>query len=270
MANQKPTVPNAFKWPFPDKISRIRHFKSCCVMFAVGMWSKLMLKYLNNLEIYNEEALEYYSRKREKGKPLITVANHASCLDDPVLWGMLSWKTLKNENYLRWSLGAQELLFTNRFHSWLFSHGKVIPVVRGDGVYQKGIDYALEKLNCGGWVHVFPEGKVNMTGGLIRLKWGVGRLIAECKMAPIILPFWHVGMDDMLPNQRPYIPRIKQKITVLIGEPVDCTSTLEYCKRSRLSVEKTRKILTDQIQEKFSDIKAKAELLHSKRFVSTK
>jgi len=221
-----------------------------------------MLKIANRLNIHNEEILDFYVRKRCKSIPLITITNHTSCLDDPVLWGMLKCRSFASRQSSRWTLGAKELLFTNSIFSWTFSHGKVIPVVRGDGVYQQGVDYALEKLNAGEWVHVFPEGKVNMTNGLIRLKWGVGRLISECRVSPIVIPFWHVGMDNLLPNKKPYIPRVFKKVTVLIDEPMDVSSVLEECRRLKYSAEKTRKIITDQIQDKFAELKEKAEQLH--------
>ena len=35
---------------------------------------------------------------------------------------------------------------------------QAIPIVRGDGVYQKAVDYCINLLNEGAWIHVFPEG----------------------------------------------------------------------------------------------------------------
>lgn len=36
----------------------------------------------------------------------------------------------------------------------------------------QGVDFAIEKLNAGGWVNVFPEGRVNQQGMGLPFKWG--------------------------------------------------------------------------------------------------
>ncbi len=51
----------------------------------------------------------------------------------------------------------------------------------------------IEELNKGSWLHIFPEGKINLEKKFIRLKWGVGRLIADSTITPIVLPFYHYG-----------------------------------------------------------------------------
>eukprot|EP00126_Sphaerothecum_destruens_P004349 Sdes_comp18132_c0_seq1m7598 len=47
------------------------------------------------------------------------------------------------------------------------------------------------------FVHIFPEGRVIYDRSKVPFKWGVGRLIVESKKPLVVIPFWHVGMEDV-------------------------------------------------------------------------
>ncbi|XP_033112292.1 tafazzin-like [Anneissia japonica] len=164
--------------------------------------------------------------------------------------------------YFNRGLPASELCFETLRHTYFFHMGKGIPTVRGDGVYQKALDFGIEKLNNGEWLHFFAEGKINMTREFSRFKWGIGRAIAECNKFPIVLPFWHQGMDDILPNRAPYIPRIGNKVTIVFGEPIDLKEILQGMKKRNLCPVVVRKKLTDIIEEEMKILKTQAETLH--------
>lgn len=149
---------------------------------------------------------------------------------------------------IRWALAAHDICFTNKTHSTFFMYGKCIPCVRGGGVFQPAVDTCIDKLLLGDWVHVFPEGKVNMSKEYIRFKWGVGRMIYESPIVPIVIPIWHKGMDTVLPNEPPYYLRLGKTVTVNFGQPIELTDLITGLRREEVPETDARKVITDRIE----------------------
>ncbi|CAH1640026.1 unnamed protein product [Spodoptera littoralis] len=227
---------------------RLWHCASSITVAVVGLFSKIILEFLNKTTVYNREALAAAVR-RPRGQPLLTVSNHHSCFDDPGLWGVLDLASLTRPARMRWSLAAHDICFTNALHSCFFALGKCVPVVRGAGVHQPAMDFCVERLSRGEWVHIFPEGRVNVNKEHIRFKWGVGRLVADCSAAPLIVPVWHEGMDAVLPNTEPYLLKFRKQVFLNVGEPIQIHHLLDKLRSANASEEETRAAITARIQD---------------------
>ena len=127
------------------------------------------------------------------------------------------------------------------------------------------MDFALEMLNHGHWVHMYPQGQVNLNPKEnTRFKWGVGRLITESNQTPIVIPIYHLGMDSILPNRKPYIPRFGQKVTIVVGSPINVQEILDELKKTNASALECRLKLTNLIQDKLYALRISAEIYHGK------
>lgn len=125
------------------------------------------------------------------------------------------------------------------------------------------MDFSIQQLNRGQWVHIFPEGKVNENNEFIRFKWGVGRLVAESNHIPIIIPLWHVGMDTVLPNVQPYRFRMGNKVVFNIGKPIDVKEVIQKARSMKADETTMRKMITDKIQAEMMILKRETEKLYS-------
>ncbi|KAG8499141.1 hypothetical protein CXB51_005545 [Gossypium anomalum] len=188
------------------------------VFLAVGAFAKAVATLLNTTSVHNADTLIRLVRSRPPGIPLLSVSNHMSTLDDPLLWGFKGFSSL-DANLARWVLSAEDICFKN---------------------------YAL--------TYFFRLGKVSQEDAPIRrLKWGTASLIVRAHVTPIVLPMVHSGFEEVryLPSvalfvssewilfvelveliawvmpekffldRRPPFPLCNKKIKIMIGQPLE-------------------------------------------------
>jgi len=198
----------------------------CQALITTGVFAlaKSAVKF-SDVKVYDNTCLDSYLN-RSVNQPLVTVSNHNSTIDDPVVLSQIvSWKYIFRPHLLRWGWCAREYCFYNRIVSFFFGAGKLLPIVRGEGLYQPGFDQAQSVVERGDWMHIFPEGRcINSNdNSLGPLRWGVGKLVGDAflkGMDPIVIPVVHNGMQSLLSHYH-YRPRLfKAHVRILVGKPI--------------------------------------------------
>ncbi|KAK4169304.1 putative lysophosphatidylcholine acyltransferase [Cladorrhinum sp. PSN259] len=235
--------------------------KSSMIMGITGFISRSFLYGFNRVEVSGlqrfMELLDSRQDPEKRQRGLLTVSNHVSVLDDPVVWGVLPLSYAFNPNNLRWTLGAHDICFKNQLFATFFTHGQVLPCHRSKhsqhaGMFQPAITQAIRLLSRPSsqpapptysttgtdaipsplvypqyrrhsWVHVFPEGLVHQHPqvDLRYFKWGLARLILEADPVPDILPMFIDGTQRCMPEDRGFprfLPRIGQRVHISFGE----------------------------------------------------
>ncbi|KAK3696898.1 Lyso-phosphatidylcholine acyltransferase [Vermiconidia calcicola] len=79
------------------------------------------------------DALDRRKDETKRDRGLITVSNHLSVLDDPMIWGVLPFRYHWDSSNMRWSLGSYDICFKNGqsgFVSGFFTYGNTLPIQR--------------------------------------------------------------------------------------------------------------------------------------------
>eukprot|EP00741_Cyanophora_paradoxa_P011022 tig00020553_g10654.t1 len=243
-----------------DNDNIFKRFLSTVMITSVGSVGKLILKGLNRTVIFEEDKLYKYIEKRESGQSLLTVCNHLSFIDDPFLMAtILPYRFLcRPRQYVRWSLCAEDMCFFNPLIGAFFGTGQVLPVKRGGGLDQKEIGVAVDKLKSGGWIHIFPEGRISVDGQLLPVRRGVGKLIYDTPRPPLVIPFYHDGMQRVLPLGN-VLPSVGENVYVVIGDPIDFTALVEEHRRKNSPPTVVFGLIARRIEDELAALHKKCE-----------
>ncbi|KAK3900249.1 hypothetical protein C8A05DRAFT_36120 [Staphylotrichum tortipilum] len=237
----------------PRSSSLSLRLKSAMVMGMTGVLSKCFLYGFNKVEITGfARFIDLLDSRRDparRQRGLLTVSNHISVVDDPVVWGILPLRYAFDPANLRWTLGAADICFANKTVSNFFTSGQVLPCHRlkhspFGGPFQPAITQALRLLSTPrplppseltytttgsdlhpspllsdplrrrhAWVHVFPEGCVHQHAStdLRYFKWGLARLVLEADPVPDIVPMFVDGTQRVMPEDRGF-PRFLPRV----------------------------------------------------------
>lgn len=166
--------------------------------------------------------------------PAVIMANHVSHLDPLVLVSM----AFRRRRRLRFL--AVSGLWSVRLVGWLLRKGRMIKVHRGAGA-ERMVAEACAALDAGQVILVYPEGTIVPPGESRPARRGTG-LLALRASAPVV-PVAVTGLDHWTGG----IPRLRQRVRVAIGAPVDLSPWRDHADRDSQQAAATH--ILERIQE---------------------
>lgn len=154
--------------------------------------------------------------------PLLLVSNHQSLIDSYfvclllglVPYGLLRprlmpFHTPEERNFMKSPAGRA-------LHLAL----RCVPLRRGEGLHQPGLEWIIELLRRGNLAYMFPEGTRSRDGRIGRATPGVGRVVIRSGCAVLPVRIW--GMQHVLPIGA-RLPRPGRPVRIRAGEILDAS-----------------------------------------------
>ncbi|OMO83365.1 Tafazzin [Corchorus olitorius] len=204
------------------------------VFLAVGAFAKAVATILNTTSVHNADTLLRLVRSRPPGIPLLTVSNHMSTLDDPLIWGFKGFPSW-DAKLARWlhtfpeGKVSQEDAPIRRL-KWgtasLIVRAQVTPIVLP--IIHCGLEKsAIEPVPWG--LKLLAEKQSGTpTQPVCVLKSSSKSRVCGCASLStyilqfnFVLVFLHVMPENFLLGRRPPFPLCNKNIKILIGEPLE-------------------------------------------------
>eukprot|EP00468_Gymnochlora_sp_CCMP2014_P001216 CAMPEP_0167740418 /NCGR_PEP_ID=MMETSP0110_2-20121227/265_1 /TAXON_ID=629695 /ORGANISM="Gymnochlora sp., Strain CCMP2014" /LENGTH=322 /DNA_ID=CAMNT_0007624307 /DNA_START=3 /DNA_END=971 /DNA_ORIENTATION=- len=230
----------------------VQHSGARLTLLSTGCLLKLLIGVANTVEIHHAHRLKNVVENRPPGVGLFTVSNHASMADPAIIANMYDWsQDLSCPQWPPWTLCTDTFFRVHPLLSFWLEAGKAMPITRASpkGLKQEYLRDFRDRLNAGEWCHLYPEGKITQPwrfpegqSRLGKFLPGIGKLVTNCETPPLVVPIYHKGMHDILPEivgdprmpakPKSLIPQIGKKVDIYIGEPVEISDLLEEADQS--------------------------------------
>ncbi len=166
-----------------------------------------------NVDVYGKANIPWHDPN------CIVIANHASHLD----MGLVKFALGDFGRDIR-ALAAADYFFSNRARKTYFKNfTNLIPVERA-GTPDVALAGAIEALQGGDTLLMFPEGTRAKDGKLRTFRRGLGYLAVSQRVN--ILPVWIEGTHRALPKGTPLPSLTSRNLKVRIGKPIDVMELL--------------------------------------------